>query len=154
MTYEEALELAEQLNCDVKEIPMQTYDGRIKGNHIYLRKDMTTAKKADTLLEEIAHCLTTVGDILDQDTVTARKQERLARALAYRTQVPLSALIDAAFAGCENAYQTAEHIGVSEDTLKEAVEFYREVYGVCTNYKGYIIRFMPTIEVYRYVEIE
>lgn len=43
---------------------------------IALRDGMTTAQTADTLAEELEHHYTTVGNILDLNSVANRKQER------------------------------------------------------------------------------
>ena len=51
--------------------------GLIRGDKIVLRNDLTTAEAADTLAEEIAHDLRTVGDISDQTDAGNRKQEQL-----------------------------------------------------------------------------
>ena len=50
----------------IKERPFRTYDGRIKGKNIYLRKGMDSTEKACVLAEELGHTHhTTVGNILD-----------------------------------------------------------------------------------------
>ena len=50
---------------------------------IALRDGMTAAQTADTLAEELEHHYTTVGNILDLNSVANRKQERIARVRAY-----------------------------------------------------------------------
>ena len=153
MTYDEALILADELGYRVEEVPLQASDGRIIDRDIYLRRDATTVKKKDTLCEEVSHGLLTVGNILDQDDVMNRKQERRARLLAYGIQMILPGLIEAKAAGCANAYEIADYLNVSEDTLREALETYRQIYGIAVRYEDYIIRFEPALEVYRYMQI-
>ena len=58
--------------------------------NIILREDiLTSAKKTDVLVEEIAHSELTVGNILDQTAPNNRRQERKARLRAAEMQVPL-----------------------------------------------------------------
>lgn len=59
---------------------------------IALRDGMTAAQTADTLAEELEHHYTTVGNILDLNSVANRKQERLARVRAYDRRIGLSEL--------------------------------------------------------------
>ena len=59
------------------------HSDRIKGLYcdgtVAIRKDMNTAQKTCTLAEELGHHHTSVGDIIDINSVQNRKQERQAR---------------------------------------------------------------------------
>ena len=93
MTYDELLIAADEEGLIVKEVPLHSGDGRCRGRRIAIRQDIPTLKKkADVLAEEMGHYHTTVGRIIEQDSVTARKQEREARLWAYKVQLPLSIL--------------------------------------------------------------
>ena len=127
----------------LKERPFKTYDGRIKGNNIYLRKDMTTTEKACVLAEELGHHYTTVGNILDQSKAENRKQERRARLWAYKKMFDLVDLVSAYKYGCRNRYEVAEYLGVTEQFLEEALSTYREKYGLYTKIDNYMICFEP-----------
>ena len=53
MKYDALLDEANAEGISIKERPFKTYDGRIKGKDIYLRKDMNTTEKACVLAEEL-----------------------------------------------------------------------------------------------------
>lgn len=151
MGYEELLLEAEQHGITVKEKPLPLSDGLIKGRRIAIRQDIPTlAKKADVLAEELGHYHTTVGNILDQTTTEARKQERAARIWAYKLRIPLLDLVKAYKAHCQNTFEMAAYLDVSEDTLIEALEFYRQKYGTGVMVGDYYIRFEPHLDVFEY----
>lgn len=127
----------------LKERPFKTYDGRIKGNNIYLRKDMTTTEKACVLAEELGHHYTTVGNILDQSKTENRKQERRARLWAYKRAFDLVDLVSAYKHGCRNRYEIAEYLEVTESFLQEALDTYKEKYGPYTKVDRYVVYFEP-----------
>lgn len=114
---------------------------------IALKNGMTSAKTADVLAEELGHYHTTVGNILDQNSVTAQKQERTARLWAYNKRIGLLGLIKAFKHGCQSRYEAAEFLDVSEDTLAEAVELYRQKYGLSTQVDNYIVQFEPALAI-------
>lgn len=144
MGYEDLITEANAAGAVVKELPLTSGDGRIKNRHIAIRKDiLTTAKKADILAEELGHYHTTVGNILDQSTSNSRKQERTARLWAYNKRIGLSGIIEAYKHHCQSRYEMAEYLEVSEDTLAEALECYRQIYGTSVRVDNYIIRFEP-----------
>ena len=112
---------------------------------IALRREMDSVTTADTLAEELGHHYTTVGDILDQTNVSNRKQERLARVWAYNRRIGLTGIIQGYRAHCRSCYELAEYLDVSEDFLREALDCYREKYGVYTELDGYVIYFEPCL---------
>lgn len=121
------------------------YKGRIYKNRVAIRKNMTTAEKSCVLAEELGHHHTTVGNILDQTDVSNCKQEHLARLWAYNKQIGLSGIIQGYRAHCRSRYDLAEYLEVSEDFLQEALEYYREKYGVYAELDGYVIYFEPCL---------
>ena len=136
----------------VKELHLKSGDGRCRGHRISIRQDIPTLKKkADALAEEIAHGKITVGDISDQTKPANRRQERLARLMAYEIRFPLMDIVNACKARCTNTYEISEYLDVSEDTIKEALEFYRQKYGQSTTVGDYIIQFEPYLLVYEYI---
>lgn len=145
MTYEELLQESLEQNLIVKEKDLPGYKGRIYKNRVAIRKNMTTAEKSCVLAEELGHHHTTVGNILDQTNVSNCKQERLARLWAYNRQIGLSGIIQGYRAHCRSRYDLAEYLEVSEDFLQEALECYREKYGVYTELDGYVIYFEPCL---------
>ena len=154
MTYEELPIEADGAGLIVKEAPLLSGDGRCKGCRIAIRKDIPTLqKKADTLAEEMGHFYTTVGDILEQDTVNSCKQERSARLWAYNKQIGLQGIIWAYQHQCRNPFEAAEYLNVSEETFTEAIEFYRKIYGHGIMIDNYFIQFEPNLQVYEYFQI-
>lgn len=154
MTYEELLLEAETSGIAIKELPLQSSDGRIKGKRIAIRRDIPTlAKKADVLAEELGHYYTSVGRIVEQDSVNARKQERTARLWAYNKRIGLTGILKAFQNHCTSRYEIAEYLGVSEDTLAEALEYYRQIYGEGVMVDNYLVQFEPVLQVYAYFPI-
>lgn len=154
MEYEELLLEAERAGLLVKEKCLPLSDGRIKGKRIAIRRDIPTlTKKADVLAEELGHYYTSVGRIVEQDTVNARKQERTARLWAYNKRIGLTGILRAFQNHCTSRYEIAEYLGVSEDTLAEALEYYRQIYGEGVMVDNYLVRFEPTLQVYKYFPV-
>lgn len=125
---------------------------RIKGLYcngtIVIRKDIdTTTEKACVLAEELGHHHTSVGNILDMSDARNRKQERQARMWAYNRLIGLCGIIKAYKAGCQNRYEIAEYLEVTEECLQECIEIYRDKYGVYTTVDNYVIYFLPNLAV-------
>ncbi len=143
MSYEDLLEESEQAGLIVREKPIHR-DGMIYGKRIAIRQDISTiAKKADVLAEELGHHYTTVGNIIEQDSTNARKQERTARLWAYNKRIGLYGLIRAYQHHCQNLFEIADYLDVSEDTLSDALEHYRQKYGTSVRVEHYMIQFEP-----------
>lgn len=131
----------------IKEKDLQGSNGRIRGNRIAIKKDISLRQKACVLAEELGHYHTTVGNILDQTDVSNRKQERTARLWAYNKQIGLSGLVHCFEARCQNIHEMADHLGVTEAFLQDALECYRQKYGICTSYQQYTIYFEPKLAI-------
>ena len=147
MKYDALLDEANAEGISIKERPFRTYDGRIKGKDIYLRKNMNTTEKACILAEELGHHHTTVGNILDMESADNRKQERQARLWAYNKQIRLRGLIDAYDHGCQNKYEVAEYLEVTDEFLADCIECYRQKYGIGTTVDNYYIMFIPNLTI-------
>ena len=114
---------------------------------VALKSGMSSTKTADTLAEELGHHYTTVGNILDQTNIDARRQEKKARLWAYDKRIGLSGIIQGFRHQCHSRYDLAECLGVTEEFLQEALECYREKYGCMVELDGYIILFEPRLAV-------
>lgn len=144
--YELLLDEACDIGLNVKEKPLRSSDGRIKGKRIAIRKDIdTSSKKACVLSEELGHYHTTVGNIINLSDAQNRKQERQARLWAYNNRIGLYGLIRAYEQGCKSQYDVAEFLDVTEEFLAEAITTYREKYGVYTTIDNYIVYFIPQL---------
>ena len=105
----------------------------------------TTSEKSCVLAEELGHHHTTIGDIIDQSDTMNRKQERQARLWAYNKMIGLTGIIKAYKSHCSNSHEIAEFLGVTEDFFKEAIECYRQKYGLYKSIDNYIIYFEPLV---------
>lgn len=139
MLYEDILQIADGTDILIKEKPLRANKGRIKGNKIAIKEDMTQAEKACTLAEELGHYYTTTGCILDQEVASNRKQELRARFWGHNLLVNPASLIKAFESGCRNRFEIAEYLGVTEEFLQEAIDTYRIKYGEYITYKNYTI---------------
>lgn len=147
MTYEALLNVTDAEGLTVKERPFKTYDGRIKGNKIYLRDKMSYTEKTCVLAEELGHHYTSVGNILNMEDLSNRKQERQARLWGYNKLIGLTGIVNAFESGCQSAYEAAEFLEVTEEYLQECIDCYRDKYGVYTEIDNYTIYFIPNLAV-------
>lgn len=145
-SYEILLAEASDLGLIVKEKPLKYNNGRIKGNKIAIRQDIeTTVQKTCVLAEELGHHYTSVGNILDQTNIQNRKQEFRARMWAYNEMVGLMGIVRAFHHGCRNTYEVAEYLEVTEEFLNDALNAYKDKYGVYTIVDNYAIYFIPAL---------
>jgi Zn-dependent peptidase ImmA (M78 family) len=148
LNYEELLKEANDSYMIVKELPLQSGDGRIKGKRIAIRQNIPTLnQKGCVLAEELGHYHTTVGNILDQTNTSNRKQERTARLWAYNKLIGFAGIIRGYQARCQNRHELAEYLDVTEEFLQEAIDCYREKYGMYVNVDNYVIIFDPSLSV-------
>ena len=147
MTYDSLLDEAHAEGITIKERPFKTYDGRIKNKNIYLRKDLSFTEKSCVLAEELGHYYTTVGDILDQSKAGNRKQERHARMWGYNRCIGLQGIIKAYKANLTGIDEVADFFNVTPQYFYEAIQCYRQKYGVYTTVDNYVIYFDPCLAV-------
>ena len=107
----------------------------------------TSAEKACILAEELGHHHTSVGNILDQTLLDNKKQELKARIWAYQRLIDLEMLVDAYEHGYRDFHEVAEYLEVTEEVLREAIDFYRSKFGVSTTCGEYYITFEPCLGV-------
>lgn len=148
MTYEKLLDEAHSEGLIVKEKYIPGYGGRIYKNRIAIHNEIRTfSEKSCVLAEELGHHYTTVGNILDQSSVSNRKQELRARMWAYNKLIGLLGIVKSYEHGCRSLYDMAEYLEVTEEFLKDALERYRQKYGMYTIVDNYIIYFEPGLGV-------
>ena len=146
-TYEELLIEADSHNLVTKEKPLRASKGRIKGNRIAIQKGLTEAEKKCVLAEELGHYYTATGNILDQSSISNRKQELRGRIMAYDRLIGLIGIIQAYQRRCRNLSEMAEHLEVPEEFLNDALSYYRNKYGIFTQVDHYLIIFEPSLMV-------
>ena len=148
MDYEALLAESDSVGLVVKEKPLKNNNGRVKGNKIAIRQDInTSAEEACVLAEEMGHYHTSVGRILNQSDAENRKQELRAREWAYDRQVGLIGIVKSFRAGCQTLSEMAEYLEVTEEFLGDALERYRQKYGIYTTIGHYIIYFEPYLAI-------
>lgn len=151
MTYDELQIEAESEGLIIKEVSLCFSDGLCKGNRIAVRKNIPTiAQKADVLAEELGHYHTTVGRIIEMKNTEDEKQERAARLWAYNKRIGLLGIVEAYKHHCQNNFEIAEFLDVSEDFLNNALDCYRHIYGDGIMLDNCFIKFEPYLQVYEY----
>lgn len=145
MRYEDLL--IENENIDVVETSYLPYfqSGLYYEGTIYIKENMSDYKKHETLAEEIAHHKITYGNILDQSNMLNRKFELKARRLANESVITLQGLINAFNYGVQNIYDLATYFEVTKDFVLDAIQHYKQKFGLRTRYGKYIIEFEPLI---------
>ena len=152
--YEELLEEASNNGLVVREKALSSSDGLIYKNRIAISDRLeTTAEKAGVLAEEIGHYHTAVGDIVDLQNIENLKQEQKGRLHGYNRMIGLRGIIDAFNAGCQSRHEIAEFLEVTEEFLQEAIDCYRDKYGICTTIDNYVIYFIPNLAVGEHIDI-
>lgn len=104
------------------------------------------------MVEELGHDKTSFGNILDFSNPENKKQERQARLWGYNKLIGLDGLIKAFNAGCQNRYEIAEFLEVTEEFLNECIICYTQKYGICVTHKNYTIYFIPFLTIGKNIE--
>lgn len=143
LDYEDLLHEADIIGLITKEKTLLGNDGRIKGNKIAIRRDMTNIQKKCVLAEEIGHYEVNHGDIIDMSKVDSRKQEKKARIRAYRRLFTIDGLLSAYLSGCRNRYEIAEHMEITEEFFEEALTELKCKKGPYFQYGNYVIYLEP-----------
>lgn len=110
-------------------------------------KIRTNKERSCVLAEELGHYYMNTGDILNPKDLNNSKQEHLGRMYAYNRLIGLTDIIKAYEAGCQNQYETAEFLNVTEEFLTDAISAYRSKYGTFTTFNNYAIYFIPNLGV-------
>ena len=151
--FEKLEDVAYQDDVDVLNYRFES--NNIKGLYcdgvIAIREDMTIPEKTCALAEELGHHETSVGNILDMTSAVNRKQERQARLWAYNKQIGLIGLVRAFEHGCQNRFEIAEYLEVTEEFLEECIECYRNKYGICKQVDNYVVYFIPQLSVMKLI---
>lgn len=103
--------------------------GSLKGLYgnktIWIDSELSLTEKKCVLVEEFNHHYKNYGNILCKKSTNAIKQELLARRSSYEHLVPLDKLLTLKN-NCENFYQLAEELEVTEEFLINAIEYYQQ----------------------------
>lgn len=148
--YEEMQDRAYNAGIDVVEYSFRnkTIKGLYCDGTAAISNDIdTNAERACILAEEMGHHYTSAGNIIDQTDEQNRKQEFRARMWAYNDRIQLNQFVDAYKYGCRNTYEIAEYLEVTEEFLNDALNAYKDKYGVYTIVNNYAIYFIPCLTV-------
>lgn len=147
VTYEQLLIEADKNSLVAKEKNLPISKGRIKGNRIAIQRNLHEREKKCIMAEELGHYYTAVGNILDQSTVSNRKQELRGRAYAYNRLVGLVGIVNAYRHRCQSLSEMAEYLEVTEEFLMDSLKYYKAKYGCRAKIDNYVIFFEPNISV-------
>jgi hypothetical protein len=145
MIYEGLLQETEKEGIDIIELK---FKGKSKGlygdNVIAISEDIETIRERQCILaEELGHHYTSYGDILDKNNIVNIKQEKRARNWAYERLVGIIGLINAYKKGIRDKHELADYLGVTEEFLEEAINHYKEKYGLYYKIDNYAVYFDP-----------
>jgi len=139
----------------IEDYPFQSdqLKGLYADNTIALNEALCSSMdKTCILAEELGHHFTSVGNIIHLKDVRCQKQERKARMWAYDRQIGLRGLIRAYEANCADCHDMADFLEVTPTFLEEALEAYRERYGVFTELDSYLLIFIPALYIVKRLE--
>lgn len=148
--YENILQEITDAGIEVKEnIPFESRSAAlVKGNKIALNITLkTSVEKRCVLAEEYAHYQISNTNIIDMRSLNNRKEERKARLLTYNKLIGLIGIVNCYKNGCKNTHEMAEYLEVTEKFLVEALECYKNKYGMCAYADNYVVYFEPTLGV-------
>lgn len=150
--YEFLLDETHDEGIIVKEVQLKSNSaGLYIDNKIALNKNKlhNDAEKICVLAEELGHHYTSCGDITDLNDIKSVKQEYQARLYSYNKLVGLIGIVRAYEANCRNRYEIADFLGVTEIFLNEALNCYRNKYGVSVDVDNYTICFVPNLLIFK-----
>lgn len=151
--YEKLLAETQNQNITVLEIDLGTNKkcGKCiatdEGNFLIINSNMNDSQKYEILSEELGHYYTSFGNIINLHDIRNIKQERRARNWAYEKLVGIITIINAFEKGIRSKTELAEYLCVTEEFLKDAIEHYRQKYGVKYKIDHYIIYFEPSLSI-------
>lgn len=143
--YEDLVTNVEKNGIEVYEM---NFSGKCKGLYadgvIAIDSNIETdTERSCILAEEVGHYITSTGNILDQNDLNSIKQEKHARNWAYEKLASLKFIIKAYENGAQNRYELASYLNVTEDFIQQAINHYKDKYGLYHKVDNYIIYFDP-----------
>jgi hypothetical protein len=105
----------------------------------------TDAERTVVLCEELAHAAQYGGILQD------KRLERRAREQSFDRLISPEGLVHAYLCGCREAWEMAEHFGVTEAFVREAISSYRARFGVYKKVifggEAYALTFEPQLSI-------
>ena len=142
---EKLMKLIDDEKIEIHSLPLKGTTKGLYGDGVIAISDKVTITTdlACIIAEEIGHHKTSYGDILNLKDEKSRKQELRARGWAYSELILLPSIIEAFGKGCRSWYDIAEYIDVTEEFLKDAIEYFKNKYGIYKVVENYIVYFEP-----------
>lgn len=92
------------------------------------RKMDNSVQEKEILAEELGHYYCNALYSINSDAATVRKKEYRAKKWAFSTLVPYKVLLSLKEQGYTTVYDIAEKLGVSEQLVQTAYNYYKENY--------------------------
>lgn len=143
--YETLLHEAHMLGINVLEVDVCTNKdyGLYLDNIIIINRNMNETQKYCVLAEEISHHLTNYGDITELTKLENIREECKARRVACEKVISPNNIIKALSKGITCSHELAEELHITESFLKEALQYYKNKYGVYFVGDTHILVFEP-----------
>lgn len=90
------------------------------------RKMDNSVQEKEVLAEELGHYYCNALYNINSDATTVRKKEYRAKKWAFLTLVPYKVLLSLKEQGYASVYDIAEKLGVSEELVQTAYDYYKE----------------------------
>lgn len=100
------------------------HDGLYGDGCVWIRENMSDARKVCILAEEIGHYETSHGNILDQKDMDNVKQEIKARRWAFEKLISPDDIRRARDEGCRQVWEIAEYLDLDEDFVRDALKHF------------------------------
>lgn len=123
--------------------------GKCIGDTIFINNRATTNEKKCVLVEELGHYHLTIGDITDLKDINNRKQELKARRYGYNLLIEPDDIVHAMKQGCNNRYELADFLNISEEFLEELIEDFKKQYGMGVFVGNYYLQLEPCLGLIR-----
>lgn len=127
--YEKDLDFVANHGIEVLECYLKKAKGLSTRKWITVHTGLSTNEKRCVLAEEYCHALYNCGDITDLNDTLKRKQELFARRKSFEKLVPMGKIKESYFNGNTHLCEMAEDLEVTEEFLKQAIEYYKIKYG-------------------------
>lgn len=141
ITSEELMAQFSELTYKFESRMPEKQKGLYINNVVYLNPKQDQKELVSTVAEEIGHHLTTVGDIINQDTNEKRKQEQKARDIGATMVVTPQDLIDCYHERFTYIWECADFLDITRPALECALNTYRKQYPDGLIYDNYKLLF-------------
>lgn len=141
--YETLLEEVSNYGINVFELDLVGDCGYCYNDAIFINKNSNETTKYCILSEELGHYLKTVGDITDLKEIKNMKQEIIARRWSIENLLTPDKIITILLSGVSNAYELSEELHITESFLNEALQYYKNKFGVYYVGETHLLVFEP-----------